>query len=60
MQVHCAHILQKHKGSRNPKDSYRNKVITRSLEEARANIKMFLQQVIEDPNKFQQIAQKYS
>lgn len=31
MSVRCAHILQKHTGSRNPVDSYRNKPITRSL-----------------------------
>ena len=41
MEVRCAHILQKHIGSRNPKDSYRNKAITRSLEEARKNILNF-------------------
>jgi hypothetical protein len=40
-EVRCSHLLQKHKGSRNPVDSYRNKPITRSLQEARDNIKKF-------------------
>ena len=36
--IRCSHILQKHTKSRNPKDSYRNKIITRSPEEAMQNM----------------------
>ncbi len=49
MSVRCAHILQKHTGSRNPNDSYRKKPITRSLAEARTNINNFLVQVKQNP-----------
>ncbi len=35
MSVQCSHILQKHSGSRRPFDSFRNKPVTRSLNEAR-------------------------
>ena len=45
MKVRCAHILQKHTGSRNPHDSYRDKPITRSLNEARQNIANFQAQL---------------
>ena len=44
-QVRVCHILQKHTGSRNPVDSYRNKQITRSKDEAIANIQAFAQQI---------------
>ena len=60
MSVRCAHILQKHTGSRNPVDSYRNKPITRSLEEARKNIDNFLAQVQKDPKLFGSLAKEYS
>ena len=33
MSVQCAHILQKHSGSRNPVDRLRNKTITRSKQQ---------------------------
>lgn len=60
MQVRCSHILQKHKGSRNPVDSYRNKPITRSLDEARNNIKNFRAQLDKNPNLFGELASQYS
>lgn len=60
MEIRCAHILQKHTGSRNPNDSYRNKPITRNLEEARNNIKEFLSQVKSNPQVFGTIAEQYS
>ncbi len=60
MSVRCAHILQKHSGSRNPVDSYRNKPITRSLAEARNNINDLLAQVRQNPNLFADLAQQYS
>ena len=60
MSVRCAHILQKHTGSRNPVDSYRNKPITRSLPEARQNIHNFLAQVKQDPKLFGSLAKEYS
>jgi len=56
MSVRCAHILQKHTGSRNPVDSYRNKPITRSLAEARQNINNLLAQVRQDPQMFASLA----
>ena len=52
MSVHCAHILQKHKESRRPLDSFRNKQVTRTREEAIANIKNFQQQLKDKPNLF--------
>lgn len=60
MSVHCAHILQKHKESRRPFDSFRNKPVTRSREEAIANINNFLQQLKDNPSLFGQIATQYS
>ena len=61
-QVQCRHILQKHKQSRNPKDRYRNKVITRSKEEAMENIKRFRKEIEEKGVDivFGEYAQKYS
>ena len=58
-QVGCKHILQKHVGSRNPNDSYRNKPITRSKEEAIANIEGFRAQ-IKGVADFDQIAAEFS
>lgn len=60
MSVHCAHILQKHKESRRPFDSFRNKPVTRTREEAIANINNFLQQLRDNPSIFAQIATQYS
>lgn len=60
MQVRCSHILQKHKGSRNPVDSYRNKPVTRTLDEARENIKKFRSEINGDSKKFAEFAKKYS
>lgn len=60
MSVRCAHILQKHNESRRPFDSYRNKPVTRSREEAQANIKGFLEQVRANPQAFKDIAAQYS
>ena len=58
-QVRAFHILQKHTGSRNPNDSYRKKPITRSLDEARENIKNFSKQ-IQSMEDFTKIAAEYS
>ena len=44
--IRCSHILQKHTKSRNPKDSYRNKIITRSPEEALENIKKIREELV--------------
>ena len=60
MSVHCAHILQKHKESRRPVDSFRNKPVTRSREEAIANIRSFQNQLKENPALFGQIATQFS
>ena len=58
-EVGCCHILQKHVGSRNPNDSYRNKPITRSKDEAIANIQNFKGQ-IQNAEDFKRIAAEYS
>lgn len=59
-QVRCAHILQKHIKSRNPHDSYRNKKITRTPEEALENIKKFRDDIVKGKSNFEDIAQQYS
>ena len=46
-KVRCSHILQKHTGSRNPTDSYRNKKIVRSPDEALQNIETIRNNIIE-------------
>jgi NIMA-interacting peptidyl-prolyl cis-trans isomerase 1 len=58
-KVTCSHILQKHINSRNPNDSYRNKKITRSPEEALKNIQEIKQQY-ESGASFESLAEKYS
>ncbi len=58
-KVKCSHILQKHTGSRNPVDSYRNKKITRSAEEALANI-IKIRAEIDSYDKFVQYAKDVS
>ena len=58
-QVRAKHILQKHVGSRNPNDSYRNKPITRSKDEAIANIQKFAGE-IKSMEDWDRIAQEYS
>ena len=62
MSVRCAHILQKHRESRRPFDSFRKKEVTRSREEAIANIQTFLKQIRDNPSPqfFGEIAVKYS
>ena len=60
MSIQCSHILQKHSGSRRPFDSFRNKPVTRSLNEARQNINSILSQVKENPKSFAELALKYS
>lgn len=58
-QVRCSHILQKHTGSRNPVDSYRNNKITRSPEEALENINK-IRLKIDNFETFTRLAQEYS
>ena len=60
--IRCSHILQKHTKSRNPKDSYRNKIITRSPEEAMQNIIKIRQELLEKgvQENFARIAQEVS
>ena len=55
-----SHILQKHTGSRNPTDSYRNKKITRSKAEAIENIKAFRDAIANGEASFEEIAEQYS
>jgi len=59
--VACSHILQKHLGSRNPNDSYRNKKITRTEQEALENIKAIREKVMsEGIESFGKYAKEYS
>ena len=59
--VRCSHILQKHLNSRNPVDSYRNKKITRTPEEALENIQKIRCQILEKGlNQFGSYAQEFS
>ena len=61
-QIRCSHILQKHTESRNTKDSYRNKIITRSPEEALENIKNIRKELVEKgiQQNFARIAKEVS
>ena len=58
-EVGVCHLLQKHVGSRNPNDSYRNVKITRSKDEAIANIENFKAQ-IKSAEDFKNLAAQYS
>jgi NIMA-interacting peptidyl-prolyl cis-trans isomerase 1 len=58
-KVTCSHILQKHSQSRNPVDSYRNKKITRSPEEALKNIESIRNDYVNGKN-FEELAEQYS
>ena len=59
-KVRCAHILQKHKGSRNPNDSFRNKPFTRTIEEALSNIQKFRETIVSGKGDFSELALQYS
>lgn len=59
-EIRCSHILQKHTGSRRPFDSYRNKAVTRSMEEALANIKKIREDVVNKKGTFEELAKTYS
>ena len=59
-EVTCSHILQKHTESRNPNDSYRNKPITRSKDEAIANIKAIFKEIQDGKATFEEMASEYS
>lgn len=58
-EIRVKHILQKHLGSRNPNDSYRKKPITRTKEEAVANIMKFKEE-IKNMDDWDRIAHEYS
>ena len=60
--IRCSHILQKHTKSRNPKDSYRGKIITRSPEEAMANIVKIREDLVKNGVKenFAKVAREVS
>lgn len=62
-EIRVKHILQKHTGSRNPFDSYREKPIVRSKEEAIAQVRKFRDSILqsEDPTAtWDQIAGEFS
>ena len=54
-QVRCLHILQKHSGSRNPINRRKGQQVTRSKEEAIANIQGIKAQ-ISSAEDFQRLA----
>eukprot|EP00347_Sterkiella_histriomuscorum_P002107 403369448 len=58
-QVQASHILLKHVGSRNPNDSYRNKPVTRSKEQAIQGIEQIKSQ-ISSHEDFVRLAQQHS
>jgi len=58
-EIRVKHILQKHTGSRNPHDSYRNKPITRSKEEATENI-IKIKSQIQSMEDWDRLALEYS
>ncbi|CAI2383254.1 unnamed protein product [Moneuplotes crassus] len=59
-EIRVKHILQKHTLSRNPHDSYRDKPITRSKEEAIENIEKIRDAIINDGKSFADIASEIS
>jgi len=60
-KVKCSHILQKHLESRNPNDSYRNKKITRSPQEALNNISEIRRNLLENGlSNFGKLAKQFS
>ncbi len=60
-RVRCSHILLKHTQSRRPFDSYRNKKVTRSKDEAMNEIQQILTYVqTEGTKNFAQIAKEKS
>lgn len=61
-QIKCSHILQKHDKSRNPKDSYRNIIITRSPNKALENIEKIREELLEKgvAKNFAKIAKEVS
>ncbi len=60
-EIRCSHILQKHSESRRPFDSYRNKQVTRSPEEAMKNIVKFREEIVKAGlDSFGTYAEKYS
>ncbi|CDW72112.1 peptidyl-prolyl cis-trans isomerase nima-interacting 1 [Stylonychia lemnae] len=58
-QVRASHILLKHTGSRNPVDSYRNKQVTRSKQDAIDGIEQIKSQ-ISSHEDFVRLAQEFS
>ena len=59
-EIRVRHILQKHSGSRNPHDSYRNKPITRSKDEAIQNIKDIKAKIESGDKTFEELASEVS
>ncbi|CAK8988368.1 Putative peptidyl-prolyl cis-trans isomerase dodo (PPIase dodo) (Rotamase dodo), partial [Durusdinium trenchii] len=55
-KVRASHILLKHTGSRNPKSRRTGETITRTAEEAIAQLREFQAQIGNDAKKFEEIA----
>ncbi|KAI0706252.1 rotamase-domain-containing protein [Cerioporus squamosus] len=58
-QVRASHLLVKHRGSRRP-SSWKEANITRSKEEAIEMLKGYASEINGDPEKFAELASKYS
>ncbi|KAL5519390.1 PIN1 [Sanghuangporus vaninii] len=58
-QVRASHLLVKHRGSRRP-SSWKEATITRSKEEAIELLRQYESQIDGDPEKFGELATKYS
>ncbi|EGC30332.1 hypothetical protein DICPUDRAFT_157953 [Dictyostelium purpureum] len=58
-EVRCRHLLVKHRGSRNP-SSWRETNITRTKEEAIAQLLEYKKMIDSGKNKFEDLAKKYS
>ncbi|KAI0370099.1 rotamase-domain-containing protein [Pilatotrama ljubarskyi] len=58
-QVRASHLLVKHRDSRRP-SSWKEKTITRSKDEAIAMLKEYASQINGSPEKFAELASKYS
>lgn len=58
-EVHCLHLLVKHKGSRRP-SSWREANITRTKEEAQLLLEVYRNKIVQQEATFDELARSYS
>ncbi|XP_017056081.1 putative peptidyl-prolyl cis-trans isomerase dodo [Drosophila ficusphila] len=58
-EVHCLHLLVKHKGSRRP-SSWREANITRTKEEAQLLLEVYRNKIVQQESTFDELARSYS